>query len=128
MVEDSHDGEKPVGVGFIRKIDQCPGCGSGERFFESILGKLKGRGLLDVKVACFDFQLQEGLSLSPSKIATLVIGSEVPAFKRIWDTCSNCGMVYSVHLEVSMAQRRINLSLPQPMPNRAQRRQIERLN
>ena len=106
---------------WAKNFDKCPGCGSTERYYEGIIKHLKDRGLLDQKIMCFDFQQQQGIGLPPEKLAILPIGSEFPAFKRIWDTCCNCGLVYSTHLERTNAKKGISVATPMP-PNRAQRR------
>ena len=128
-MNDNHDGEKPEDRGYTKEFSKCPGCGSEERYFEDILNELKEKNLIDNKVTNFDFQVQQGIPLPQQKIASLPFGSEIPAFYRVWDTCCNCGMVYSTHLRKTVARKSIDLSPRQPvMPNRAQRRQLERLN
>lgn len=113
---------------FVKKFDSCPGCGSTERYFEGVIKELHERGLLDKNITCFDFQLRQGVPLPPQKIALLPFGSELPAFSRIWDTCCECGMVYSIHLEMTVAKKSVNLAQPLPPMNRAERRQIEHAN
>ena len=101
---------------FTKTFDKCPGCGKEEPFFKGILDELQERGLADKKITCFQFQLEEGIPLNQEKVDVLPIGSELPAFVRIWDTCCNCGMVYSTHLEVKRVVKGIELARPQ-MPN-----------
>ena len=127
MTEDNHDGEKPNDKGFTKEFKECPLCHSTERYFEGILNELKGRGLIDSKVTCFDFQLQQGMGLSQQKLDMLPFGSEIPSFKRIWDTCCYCGMVYSTQLERATAKKSI-APAPLVLPNRAGRWRQERLN
>ena len=111
---------------FIRKFDKCPGCSSSERFYESLLREVQDRGLVDKEVSCFDFQLQQGAALPAQKVTLLPFGSEIPAFKRIWDTCCNCGMVYSTILERTKVKKSLEVAPPQL--NRAERRRMEKLN
>ena len=123
MNENNHDGEKLTNQGLRKQFDKCPGCGSSEQFFEGILKELKGRGLIDQKCACFDFQLQQGFPLSQQKMAILPFGSEIPHFKRIWDTCCSCGLNYATHLERTVVKK--SLTPPQPAVfNRADRRRL----
>ena len=99
---------------------KCPGCGSERRYFEEILKDLQEADIIDKQVECFDFQLQQGIAVSQEKITSLPFGTELPAFKRIWDTCCECGMVYSTRLERTIARKSIEQA-PR-MPNRAERR------
>ena len=112
---------------WIRKFDKCPVCGSAERYFEGILNDLKAKGFLDNKVECFNFQLQAGVGLPPQKIEMLPMGSEFPSFKKIWDSCSQCGVVYDVHQEVSTAKKAL-APVQLYAPNRADRRRQEHQN
>ena len=111
---------------FVKEFDKCPACGSKERFFEDIVKELKDRGLLDLKIACFDFQLQQGFPLPPQKMAILPFGSEIPHFKRMWDTCCSCGLDYAIHLEKVIVKKSIDLAPSQTPPNRAERRRMEK--
>ncbi len=106
---------------WAREYKTCPGCGSADRYFEGILNEVKARGLLPTNTDCFDFQRRQGIGLSPEKIALLPFGSKIPAFNQVWDTCCNCGLVYSVRLEKALAEKSIEIA-PAPQPNRAQRR------
>ncbi len=99
---------------WVKEFSKCPGCGSTERYFEGILNELKKRGLLEAKIRCFDFQKQQGLGLPPQKIAILPFGSEIPVFNRIYDTCCNCGMDYSVYLERGSAKKSIEVASAPP--------------
>ena len=128
MTEDNHEGELPTDKGFSKKFDKCPGCGSKERFYEGILNELKERGLIDQKVDCFDFQLQQGFPLSQLKMATLPFGSEIPHFKKIVDTCCSCGLEYAVLIQKQVVKKSLDIAPPQMLPNRAERRRIERFN
>ena len=119
---DNHDESK----NFVKEFDKCPGCGSTEMFFKSILDELKERGLIEKNVKCFQFQLEEGIPLLQEKVNLLPIGSELPAFGRIWDTCCNCGMVHSTHLEVRTFKKSIDVA--QMPKNRAERRQARAFN
>ncbi len=105
---------------WVRKFTKCPYCGSEERYFEGIIKVLKERKLIAENVACFDFQRQQGVALSPEKINTMPIGTELPAFDRIEDTCCDCGAVYAVLL--AKPEVRKSLTPVTIMPNRAQRR------
>lgn len=118
MSEDNHNGEDT----FAKDFDKCPVCGSTEIFYKSILNELQDRGLLDKKVKCFDFQLNQGIALPQQKIALLPFGSEVPGFNEIWDICCNCGMRFTTHLEKTKAKKTIDLA--PPMLNRAERRRL----
>ncbi len=114
MVEETKD------KSWSKSFDKCPGCGSTERFFEGILKELKDRGLLDQKINCYDFQKQQGVGLPSEKIAALPIGSELPAFERVWDICCRCGLMYSTLLSRTIAKK--GLEPVQFNPNRGQRR------
>ena len=128
MMEDNHNGEVPAGKRLKKEFSKCPGCGSTARFYEGILAEMKGRGLIDQKVNCFDFQVQQGFPLPPQKMAGLPFGAEVLHFEKIIDTCCNCGLDYAVKLAKVYVKKSINLAQP-PMPlNRAGRRRLERLN
>jgi len=109
------------GAEWVRKFDKCPVCGSAERYFEGVLNDLKAKGFIEAKTQCFNFQLQAGVGLSPQKIETLPIGAEFPSFKKIWDSCSHCGVVYDIHQEVSLAKKAL---VPPQLysPNRAEKR------
>lgn len=120
-MKDNHDGGKQSDKGFVKEFDKCPGCGSEERFFEGIVNELKDRGLLDKTITNFDFQVQQGVTLSQQKIAQLPFGSEVPVFNRRWDICFDCGMEYSTHLEKRVAKKSLETA---PPPNRAERRRM----
>ncbi|KKN03721.1 hypothetical protein LCGC14_1104800 [marine sediment metagenome] len=98
---------------FSKTFDKCPGCGHNEPFFKGILDELHERGLVDKKINAFQFQLEEGIAVPQDKIDSLPIGSEVPAFGRVWDTCCNCGMVYSTHLEIKRFVKGVELARPQ---------------
>jgi len=125
---DNHNGEP---VPFVRNFDCCPNCHSTERFYESILKEAQDKGLVDKGVRCFDFQMVQNVAVPQQKIDILPVGSEIPAFMRIWDTCANCGLDYSIHLEKRMIKKSIIFQpgqmMPNQMPNRAERRQLERL-
>ena len=127
MTEDNHDGEKQPEKNYTKTFDKCPGCGSTERYFEGIINELKDKNLLDKGVNQFDFQVQQGIPLPQQKIASLPFGSEIPTFNRVWDTCCNCGMVYSTHLAKSTTKKSL-APASLAIPNRAQRRQMERLS
>ncbi|KKN65896.1 hypothetical protein LCGC14_0477130 [marine sediment metagenome] len=105
---------------FVKDFDKCPGCSSTEMFFKGILDEVKARGLIDEKVTCFDFQMQQGITLPEQKIAQLPFGSEIPSFVRAWDICCGCGMIVSTHLEIGKVRKSLEL----PQPNRAERRRI----
>ena len=128
MIEnDNHNGEPEP---FVRDFDCCPNCKSTERFYESILKEAQDKGLVDKDVRCFDFQMVQNVAVPQSKIDVLPVGSEIPAFARIWDTCSNCGLDYSIHLEKRMIKKSIIVQpgqMNQMMPNRAERRRLEAL-
>jgi hypothetical protein len=119
-------GDNNENKGFVKDFTKCPGCGSTERYFEDILKELKERGLTDAKATHFDFQIQQGLALPQTKIAVMPFGSEISSFTRIWDTCCNCGLVYSIHLAKGYAKKSIQLAPAQAMPNRAERRRMEK--
>ncbi len=108
-------------VTFEKAFTKCPGCGSKDRFFESFLVELKAKGKVKPETNCFDFQLQNGVTYSVEQISILPLGAEVPAYSRVWDTCSSCGMVYSTHLMRGTVKKSL-----QPVklvsPNREQRR------
>jgi len=127
MTEDNHDKELPTDKGWEKRFDQCP-CGSTERFYENILNELKSRGLIDTKVDCFGFQLQQGFPLPPQKMSILPYGSEIPHFKKIVDTCCSCGLEYAVVLSKQMVRKSLDLASPQIPFNRAERRRAEKFN
>ena len=101
---------------FSKTFDKCPNCGHEEPFFKGILDELQERGLVDEKITCFQFQLEEGIPLNQEKVDVLPIGSELPAFVRVWDSCCNCGMVWSTHLEVKRFVKGVELARP-PTPD-----------
>lgn len=107
-----------------RVFDKCPGCGSTERYYETILKKLQDRGLIDKAIMCFNFQVQEGIPLPQEKIAVLPFGAEIPIFKTIWDICSNCGMMYAVLLEEGATKKTLDIAQRPPL-NREERRRLE---
>ena len=121
MTEDNHDKELPTDKGWEKRFDQCP-CGSTERFYENILNELKSRGLIDTKVDCFGFQLQQGFPLPQEKMAILPFGSEMPHFKRIVDTCCSCGLDYAVVLEKRIVKKSLDIAVAPMSTNRAERR------
>lgn len=126
MIEYNHNGEPEP---FVRDFDCCPNCKSQERFYETILKESQDKGLIDKGIKCFDFQMVQNVAVPQSKIEVLPVGSEIPAFMRIWDTCCNCGLDYSVHLEKRVIRKSIILQ-PNQIPNqmnRTERRQLERL-
>ena len=105
---------------FVKKFDKCPMCGSAERFYENLLRDIQERGLQDKKAQCFDFQVRQGIPILDQKIALLPFGSEIPSYNQIWDTCENCGMIYSTRLERGVAKK--SLDIPQVPANRGTRR------
>ena len=106
-----------------KKFDKCPVCGSKDRYYESILKEAQEKGWIDKKVECFDSQLHEGIPIPAAKIATLPIGTEIQTFKRIWDVCCSCGIVYTVVLSKGKVKTTLMPALS--MPNRAERRRME---
>ena len=125
MADNEQNEYKPFG----KQFDKCPGCGSEDLFFKGILDELKDRGLVGKEVSCFQFQLENGMPLPQEKIDLLPIGSEIPAYVKVVDTCCECGMVFSTHLEVTRMKKSIDTARPAlQIPNRAERRRIERFN
>lgn len=126
MSSDNHDKDNLTSGEFKKTFDRCPGCGSTERYYEGILNELKAKGMVDAKVGCFDFQQQKGFPLPEQKMATLPFGSEIPHFEQVWDTCCDCGMMYSVGLAKRVVKKTIELAKPDIQLNRAQRRRMEK--
>ncbi len=80
---------------FRTAYNKCPACGCTKRFFEELLEELKVQGLIPPATTRFDFQQKQGVTLPPQKIATLPIGTEIPAFDIVWDICTECGCMYA---------------------------------
>lgn len=105
---------------FVKEVKECPVCGSSERYFEGLLRRLQEQGLVDKGITCFNFQLTEGIPVPQDKMAKMVIGDMVPTFKHIWDTCRDCGIMYTTHLQEGMVKKSIETA--KTLPNRAHRR------
>jgi len=99
---------------FNKTFDQCPVCGSKERFFENLLQTCKEKGYIAENAECFDFQLLEGTTLSSQKLSTMPFGVEFPTFKHIHDTCCECGAVYATRLHTGTARK--SLEIPKGSP------------
>ena len=112
--------------------DECPACGKTERFFESILKELKGKGLIEPNITQFSFQIMQGILLDEAKIKALSFQDDLPGFFLIWDFCADCGCQYAVRLERKVAKKKPSLLIPglnqNVLMNRAQRRRSEREN
>ena len=94
---------------YHRKFDQCPTCGSKERFFESLANELKERGLAgDNFVAGFNSP-QQGVVID--KKFKVPIGSELPGFGIIIDICTECGTVYAIDNSRQQEERHANAIL-----------------
>lgn len=81
---------------FVKTFTKCPCCGGADRFFGTMLKELKEQGHVPEHSTSFDFQEYSGVLLPPQKIATLPLGAELPAFKVVWDFCTDCGCMYMV--------------------------------
>lgn len=107
---------------FVKDFDTCPGCGSAERFYENLLREMQERGLQDKAAKCFDFQVRQGITAPENKIALLPFGSEIQNYNQIWDTCCDCGMVYSTRLERGVARKSLDIPQVPAQKNRETRR------
>ena len=125
---------------FDKKIPKCPVCrlreelaqilgkpelaiGDGEeRFFEQMAEEMKERGLTRPEWH-FHYDIQKGVVVDHEKIASIPIGSEVPAYGLMTDVCLDCGCVYATDIIRYNSKKPAPIAIP---PNRAQRRRDTR--
>ena len=101
-----------------RKFEQCPNCGSDQRFLEVLTNNLKDRGLARPNWS-FYFDSRNGVVVDKAKEAAIPIGSKVPSFTIYTDICLDCGTIYAVYLgsgEVTKTIMPPKLSGPGDMP------------
>ena len=109
---------------FHRTFTKCPCCGSEDRFFEQLGNELKARGLAREEWN-FRLDVKQGVVVDQIRESTIPIGSEVPGYGIMTDTCMNCGCVYAVDLTRSDVKKSLAPTTQMP-PNRAQRRRVDR--
>ncbi len=105
---------------FTRQFDQCPNCGSTDRFLEQLGKEIKERGLAREEWGMF-LDVKQGIVIDQAKEAAIPIGSSLPGFDYKTDICMDCGSIYAV----SIARIEVKKSIapnPQIPPNRAERR------
>ena len=95
---------------WTKEFNQCPSCGSVERFCKNIATELRERGLAREN---FNFYYDErtGGAIDQAKANMLIIGSTIPGFHICVDICEDCGTMYVVKLERVEART-------SPAPNR----------
>ena len=112
---------------FKKEYKCCPVCGSTERFFGSIVEELKGKGLLELNITQFNFQIMQGVLLPEEKVKALSFQDDLPGFLLVWDYCADCGCYYAVRIERKVIKKKPSFVVPNNIPiNRAQRRRFER--
>ncbi|KKM02249.1 hypothetical protein LCGC14_1786370 [marine sediment metagenome] len=108
---------------FKKDFNECPVCKSKDRFFEQL-----GKELRDRKIArpewTFCYEAKNGVVSDPTKVASLLVGSKLPAFVIKTDVCMECGTMYAIHL--SRGEATVGVTQAQQMPNRADRRRMEK--
>jgi len=99
---------------FAKDFNQCPACGSKERFFEQLAQELKDRGIAKAQFN-FSYDLKKGVVIDQTTVARIPIGSELPGYEFQTDICMECGCIYATRLRRIQAKR--TLEPPQkPMP------------
>ena len=92
---------------FSKEYDQCPACGSKDRFFEGLAKELKDRGLARENWT-FGLDSKQGIVVDEAMGARVPIGSLVPGYEFITDICKDCGCVYARYVK----ERKARISLP----------------
>ncbi len=108
---------------FKKDFNECPVCKSKDRFFEQL-----GKELKDRKIARPEWTMcleaKSGVVSDQTKVGALPVGSKLPAFAIKTDVCMECGCIYAIYLERGEAT--VGLTQAKEMPNRAERRRIEK--
>ena len=89
-----------------KQFDQCPNCGSRERFCETLANELKEKGYAGEKWK-YGFDFRQGVVIDPTREAAIPIGASVPSFQITTDICLDCGTIYAVDLKSSTVTKSI---------------------
>jgi len=100
---------------FHKEFDQCPVCGSNNRFCEQLGNELKERELAS-RLWVFRYDVRQGMVQDNSFQSKVLIGSTVPGFIIHTDICMDCGCVYAV--SITRIEGEIKATLPPPRPGK----------
>lgn len=77
--------------------------GPGQRFFETITNELKAEGRVPQDWNMY-WDLRTDAIFPPKKLPLLPMGSVVPAFRAVSDICQECGSIWAVRLQRTVAK------------------------
>jgi len=80
-----------------KQFNQCPNCGSEQRFCETLANELKEKGFAREEWT-FSYETRQGAVVDKAKEADIPLGSDVPAFSITTDICLDCGTFYAIRL------------------------------
>jgi len=83
---------------FQATFDQCPNCGSDQRFCEQLGQELKDRGLARPDWT-FNYDVRNGVVMDGKYTQIHILsGATLPGFTIATDICMDCGTLYAVRL------------------------------
>ena len=89
-----------------KQFNQCPKCGSKQRFCETLANELREKGFAR-KDWEYGFDFRQGLVTEKSKEAAIPVGASVPSFQIITDICMDCGTIYAIDIKSAMVTKSI---------------------
>lgn len=105
-------------VKLVNQFDQCPVCGSTNRFYESLAKEVKDRGLTSPDFTAY-FNVAQLVVMDRTKDKSIPIGSELPVGIAFVDICQDCGTIYAVRLQRDTVKKHLAIpNIPMPPPNR----------
>lgn len=118
---------------FIKEFSNCPVCankwfglwlwwrkllktlspsrGSGGRFFETITNELKAEGRVPQDWNMY-WDVRTDAVFPPKKLPLLPMGTVVPAFRGVSDICQECGTIWAVRLQRTIATTGPSMQVP----------------
>lgn len=89
-----------------KKFNQCPVCGSTNRFFEQLAQKVKDKGYGRPEWN-FYLDVRQGPVTDKVMEPKVLIGSKLPFYRFATDICADCGCIYAVSIEEGEVEKQL---------------------